>query len=368
MKIGILTSANSPFWHGYAREFTRQGHQVELYGIDGSAPRVDGIPVFSIGQAGFDPMKCPSRWPYIKCILPLRRLLRRNRPDILMAMYLTSGGLIGCLGGHPALVVSALGSDVNTRADSTIWRFVIHWVCRRAGLVHAVSDDLAQKLIGRFGVPGSKVMVAPIGVDTEALPLIDPTSRPHCGRIVNTRAHKPLYDQATFVKAMRRLKDRKVKFHAIFASDRSVERTQELVRQHGVEDEVTFLGGYRDDQLLSILTDADVYVSSSTTDGTSQSLLEAMSTGLFPVVSDIVANRPWVRQGENGLLFPVGDDKALALQLEESIGNPQMRANAAPLSRKIVVAKGDLTSLAGELLAAFQRMKEMRTTGVNRPC
>jgi glycosyltransferase involved in cell wall biosynthesis len=64
--------------------------------------------------------------------------------------------------------------------------------------------------------------------------------------------------------------------------------------------------------LPGFLRAADVYVSASSSDGTSSSLLEAMASGLYPVVSDITANRPWVEHGKNGLLFAVGDAASLA--------------------------------------------------------
>jgi len=356
MKIGILTSASSPFWTGYAFQFMRMGHEVELYALDGNAPRVNAVPVYQVGPEGFDPANDSSRWPYLKCIIPLRRVLHKNRPDILMAMYLSSGGLIGSLSGHRGLVVSALGSDVNTHIDGRVWTLVLRWVCRRAKLVHAVSDDLSEKIVRHFEAPADKMLVAPIGVDTKLLPFVESSSRPGCGRIINTRAHKPLYDQATFVRAIKRLKDRNIQFHAIFASNRDVELTKELVNQSDIQDKVTFLGGYRDDQLPALLADADVYVSSSITDGTSQSLLEAMCTGLFPVVSDIEANRPWVRHNKNGLLFPVGDDRVLADQLERAIMAPELRAAVAGTNRQIVIDNGDVTSQAKRLLEAFERL------------
>jgi glycosyltransferase involved in cell wall biosynthesis len=61
-----------------------------------------------------------------------------------------------------------------------------------------------------------------------------------------------------------------------------------------------------------ILHRASIYVSTSPTDGLSISLLEAMACGLFPIVTDVPGNRPLIQNGENGLLFPVGDSRSLA--------------------------------------------------------
>ena len=57
---------------------------------------------------------------------------------------------------------------------------------------------------------------------------------------------------------------------------------------------------------------ADLYISPSHVDGSSVSLMEALACGLPCLVSDIPANQEWVREGENGWLFPDGDDERLA--------------------------------------------------------
>ena len=57
------------------------------------------------------------------------------------------------------------------------------------------------------------------------------------------------------------------------------------------------------------LGQADIYVSTSLHDGTSVSLLEAMGSGAFPIVTDIPSNREWIHHGQNGFLVPVNEEK-----------------------------------------------------------
>jgi len=284
----------------------------------------------------------------------LRRALRRFQPDVVLGLYLSSGGLAACLSGFPHVAVSALGSDVNTRIGSRVWRRVFRWLARRAMFVHAVSEPMAHTLEKEFGISADRIFVSPIGVDTGQVSYVPPTSRPGANRIVCTRAHLPVYDQGTVVRALRRLRDRGVPCRLIFVSTRGVERTRQLVAQHGVADWVTFREPYRYHELPQVLGEADVYVSASRSDGTSQSLLEAMATGTFPVVSDIPANRPWIRHGENGLLFPVGDDAALADCLQKALADDALRARAAPLNRRIVCERGDLSRETERMLVAFR--------------
>jgi glycosyltransferase involved in cell wall biosynthesis len=357
MRIAILIHAQSPFGYQYGRIFQQRGHQVELLSpSDCDAPE-QGVPVKYVGPAGFKPWLSKSRlMPYLKTIAPLRRALREFKPDILLANYLSSGGLLACLSGHKRIVVSAIGSDVVAGIRSPLWRRLFRWQFRKARFVHVVAPQLAQLLYDKCGLDPHRTVIAPIGVDTNLLAMAEASSRPGAGAIVCTRAHRPVYGQETLVKAMATLKQRGVACSLLFTHTMDVQTTRELVRRHGVEDMVTFRPGYKYEELPGILAGADVYVSASFSDGMSNSLLEAMSTGTFPVVSDIPANRPWIEHGRTGLLFPPGDEHALADRLIEALGNPALRSAAAELNRKKVVEQGDMYHEADRLLDAFARL------------
>ena len=360
MRIGILTHGNNMFGRHYARVFSQRGHEVILFFLSRRQVDTSVYEMYDLSPPGFNPAADTARTPYARTILPVRRAVRGAGPDILFALYMSSAGVVACLRGHPHVVVSARGTDVNGHIGSRIWRAVFRWQGRRCDLVHAVSHPLADKLQGA-GVDPGKLIVCPIGVDTQRLGLIDPAARPDARRIVTTRAHGPTYDQDTLVRALARLKQRGFDCHVTFASDLRAEPTRQLVRQLGLEDRVTFLGGYRLEELPSVLAAADVFVSCSRSDGTSSSLLEAMSTGTFPVVSDIEANRPWVRHGRNGYLFAVGDDAALADLLADALSNADLRAAAAPLNRQIILERGDVYGQMDKLLEAFRRVLTSRT-------
>ena len=57
------------------------------------------------------------------------------------------------------------------------------------------------------------------------------------------------------------------------------------------------------------------YVSGSQSDGTSISLLEAMSAGLLCVTSDFPSNNEWINNGISGFTFKNGSASGLAQTL-----------------------------------------------------
>jgi glycosyltransferase involved in cell wall biosynthesis len=87
---------------------------------------------------------------------------------------------------------------------------------------------------------------------------------------------------------------------------------------------VSLLGAHN--RIPELLNAFDVYLLPSLSEGISNSLLEAMATGL-PVVATATGGNPEVvENGKSGLLFPVGDSIKLAEQLLDLESSPHMRA------------------------------------------
>jgi glycosyltransferase involved in cell wall biosynthesis len=91
-----------------------------------------------------------------------------------------------------------------------------------------------------------------------------------------------------------------------------------------ISSSVQFLGRVPHEKMPNILAQTDIYVSTSLYDGTSISLLEAMGSGAFPIVTDIPANREWIVNGENGFLVPTDEEGVLANRIIDAIRNQAM--------------------------------------------
>ena len=64
-------------------------------------------------------------------------------------------------------------------------------------------------------------------------------------------------------------------------------------------------------KVSEILSNSDIYLSSSKVDGSSITLLQAMYSGSIPIVFDNQSNREWITNGENGYLY---SDKSESLE------------------------------------------------------
>ena len=358
MRISILSHTSNRFSEIYACSFRDRGHQIQFLALEDDPLEIDQVEVRGIGPKGFRPTHSAARTPYLKAVLPARAALRRFRPDVLFTPYLSSAGVVGRLTGHPRLVPSAVGTDLYARVDSRIWRGVYRWIFAGSAHVHTVSDHMCSLLVDRFGLPIDQVSVCPLGIQTDRFPQAPFNRRPMDGRILVTRGHAETYDQETVVAGLSRLHALGVSARLTFAHAGSgVENTRKAVERLGLGEWVRFLPGYAEEELPGLLSDCDVYVSASRHDGTSTSLLEALCSGTPVVVSDIEANRPWVRHEHEGLLFTPGNADSLAQNLSRALANSKLRERMGTAGRRVVLEKGEHDVHVDRLLEVFASLR-----------
>ena len=94
-----------------------------------------------------------------------------------------------------------------------------------------------------------------------------------------------------------------------------------LIKQKKLEDEVVLKGFQLD--VINMIKDCQMYVSSSDYEGISNSMLEALAMGIPTVVTDcpVGGARQMIQNGVNGLLVPVGDSDALYGAMKSIIEN-----------------------------------------------
>lgn len=106
---------------------------------------------------------------------------------------------------------------------------------------------------------------------------------------------------------------------------------EEQARRLGVADRVRFLGMRRD--VPALLAACDVTVLSSDWEGLPISILESMSAGRPPVVTDVDGNAEAIGL-EAGKLVPRRDPAALAVALDSLLSDPQARGAAGEAGRR----------------------------------
>ena len=115
---------------------------------------------------------------------------------------------------------------------------------------------------------------------------------------------------------------------------------EKLVAQKNLKDKVLLLGERND--VLQLLQMSDVFVMTSKSEGVSIALLEAMSTGIVPVVTEVGGNREVVDSGTNGFLVAVQSPNDLACALRDLQANESLRLGMGDAARARVISQFSL--------------------------
>ncbi len=98
-------------------------------------------------------------------------------------------------------------------------------------------------------------------------------------------------------------------------------RADEKLSQHSV-----FTGILSHRNTLAVLKSADVLILNSSYEGLSHLLIEAQMLGVLTIATDVGGNPEIIKDGENGLLVPVDDVRALATAIGRVFSDQELRA------------------------------------------
>ncbi len=307
----------------------RRGHEVAVavfYG-GGAFEReiaMAGVEVVDLAKRGrWDVLGFGARWV---------RLLRTRRPDIVYGV-LTIPSLVALLARPVAHAAPVWGvQTTGYTAVATDWLDRVTGraevgLARRSSVVIANSAAGRDDLVGR-GVPASLVHVVPNGVDIDRFrrdPVAGARLRAEWGFTADERVVgivgrvDPVKDHSTFLLAaaqVSRARDN-VRF-AVVGGGRAdyLDQLRREAESLGIAPRVHFAGS-RDD-IPAVMSALDVVVSSSTSEGMSNVVVEAMACGTAVVVTDVGDSASVV--GATGRVVPVADPDALGAAALAELG------------------------------------------------
>lgn len=276
-------------------------------------------------------------WSGMKRVLSV---LRDMKPDIVHGHYVSTASLYAMLSLTGRKVLSAIGSDVLIDTRATHARVLIRLTGLQTVRYLSASYEITLAL-QRLGIRKDRIRTVPMGVDLSLFRRgVIPAVAPGRPLYISTRALEPVYRPDRLVRAMPSIIKEIPTSRLLFVGDGSLRAIlEELASKLGVGNSVVFAGSVPHGEMPRLLAAADVYVSASVSDGTSTSLLEAMAMGCMPVVTDIPGNRPWIQDGDNGLLAPPVDTPALAETILRAVRDDALRARAASRNPAIIAER-----------------------------
>lgn len=264
----------------------------------------------------------------------LRALIRSWKPDLIHTGPVNTAGALAAAIGFRPLLLMPWGSDVLlVPRKSLAGRLLVRHTLKQAILITCDARVVRDRIVELASYPPERIVIIPWGVDLARFHP-SPTSRlamrAELGLrdgpvIVMNRTFKPVYGVEYFLRGLPRLLTRFPDTSIVLAGDGPLkERLTAVARDLGLSAQIKFIGVVENSRMPKLLNAADVYVSSSLSDGTSISLLEAMACGLPVVVTDLPANREWVDHGRNGLIVPARDSDNLTDAIAQLLENPTL--------------------------------------------
>ncbi len=336
MKVLFLSDLSLNHTHRWVEYFHRAGHDCHLITFEQGPP----VPARTYHIESRLPR--PFMMKYITHLATVRRLARAIAPDIVSAQELGSYGLLGVFCGVRPVAVSAWGTDVLLEPDwSWLHRRRIQLVLRRADLITSMADHMTERIVA-LGGARAKVVVNHFGVDETVFTMTHrPPRPPEEVVLIHTRHFKTVYNFEQLLAALPPIFAALPAARFVFLSDGVLRpKVEARVRAMGLGDRVSFLGSRPLVEVASQLREADIFLTTSRSDGANISLLEAMAAGCFPVVTDIPATRQWLDAGAVGLAVPLDDADALADAVVRAARDVALRRRAREVNRNVVLAKG----------------------------
>lgn len=308
----------------------------------------------------------PDRGPLDpRPVAALLRLCRERRVAVWHAHDYKSNA-IGILlrRFHPMRLITTLHgwSDVTTR---TRLYFAIDRLCLRGyDHVFAVSDDLADAA-RRSAVPPHRLSMLRNGVDPSHFRRRGPAAQAAMRRDLSVAERRYVVATVGRLAASKGLDTVLEAFASAARGGREVELwvtgdgperapLEARAAQLGIAASVRFLGFQED--VRPVLEASDLLVSASLREGTPNTILEALAMEVPVVVTDIAGVRELIRDGHNGLMYALGNARALAAAMSRLLDDDALRQRLRHAGRRQVESDLTLASRMRGERAVYDRL------------
>jgi len=304
---------------------------------------------------GLEPILTPRRGAFdLRYLRALRNVVRQHRVELIQTHLFAAsvyGNLTGFLCGVPVVSTFHGQPDVPGNGRYRTTKFEI--IKRGAKKVVFVSESLRRFFLSESGLARERSMVIANGIDDSVFaPSRDASLREELqvgdnevlvGAVGNVRPAKA-YD--VFLKAAAILLRTAPVYRFVIVGEARGPLYQDLLRlrdQLGLQSRVTFAG--LRGRMHRVLNNFDVCTSTSSSEGFSLSVVEAMACGVPVVATKSGGPEEIITDNESGLLVNVGSAEQVARAIERLRVEPGTHGRLAREGRKLVQAKFTLTRM-----------------------
>ena len=286
---------------------------------------------------------------------------------LMQGLHLAAGLPTARLLGKPMLMKIAGSGVIPLMGQSFTGRLEIGWLQKWAYRVMILNEGMREEALAKkFAAEQLLWMPNPVDTtnfappsETEKVQLRkkcgipwDATVVVYCGRLAPEKALSKLLE--AFARVTKQLPSSVL----VLVGDGPLRPTlmERAAQLRLTGSQVKFAGQVSPQEVCRWLKVADIFTLVSFSEGLPCALIEAMSTGLPSVVSDIPANRQLIENGEHGFLTPVGDLEAISHAIVRLLDDSVLRSRMGQASRKRIVEQYSSDKVCDRYEALFKQM------------
>jgi glycosyltransferase involved in cell wall biosynthesis len=293
----------------------------------------------------------------------LAAAIRATRPDVvhLHTGAWLKGAYAARLAGVPWVVYTEHGREHN---DPPLARLQDRLASQWTNRVVTVSPRLARYMTTAVGVSPHRIVTIPNGVDTTCFAPGAPTAALRAsldipenalvlgsvGRFEPVKAYSRLVASYAALRAER--PDRPL-YLVLFGDGSDRAAIEREVDRLGVRDGVRLPGW--SDHVIDAYRMLDVFAMTSTSEGMSISLMEAMACGIAPVVTDVGSNAEVLGASLSNQVVREDSPDAFTARIRALLDSPREREAASAQSRARAVAAHSLARTLGDYERLYHR-------------
>jgi len=377
MRICYLADGRYIHAHRWLKYFSNQGHEMSLFSFAPmTQPHIDAVENAGAKYLGeLSPFHLKRFWRTAAQVLRLRRLLRKEKIDVLHSHFISVNAWYGALSRfHPSVITvmggDILGDDWKPGPDARE-RWLTPFALRNADLITCWSRNLIN-VVRRYSGPNVPIEVVHGGVDLERFSsdgsrpqyLLDRLNLPHDAHVVlSPRLMRPLYNLDKIAAAAETVCAAVPNTYFVLAvlpeaKDETYEaRVRDIFSRGSASNRVRFVGPIPHDEMADYYRLADVTVSIPSSDGTPMSVLESMACGTPVLVSRIPNyDSQYIEEGKTVMMADKRYTGAVAASLIKLLQDQTLAQRLAAEARRRVTSSGSYESQMSKMSQLYQTL------------
>ena len=373
MKVLIVSDATSVHTQRWVGALKEKGLDIVLYSIvpyEGDFYTSRGVKCHIFDLFNYKREKKGLLYPvrrHLQAVKDLKRVLEKEKPQLLHSHYVTSYSLIAALSGFHPHIESVWGSDVYLYPKkSPLHAAMVKFTLGKADKILSTSNVMAKET---SKYTSKEMEITPFGVDTshfrKAEPVKgneiqleeQPAKRKFTVGSVKTLQNK--YGNEYIIRAFAIIAKNNPEIECnleLVGKGPDREKLEKLAAELGVADKVHFRGFVPNNELPQEFAKYDVACYMSNSESFGVSALEAMACECPVVASDADGFTEVIEDGVSGIIVPRRNLEAAAAALQKFIDNPQLKEQMGKAARERVCKLYEWDSNVEQMVKIYKEL------------